>query len=160
MTGARIRRFRKADARAVRRLVEAVLREHGLWRSHIPFMSDLEDVARAYRRPGDFLVVEAGRRIVGSGGVLPCGRGRGSLQRMYLLKAWRGRGLGRAVLERLLASSRERGLKELTLETAPRLKPAIALYRAYGFSRIRSLATDCCSVKMRLRLAARQRAST
>lgn len=148
-----IRPLRRGDERGVRRVVEAVLREHGLWRSHIPYMGDLEDPRRSYARPGGFLVAVSGGRIVGCGGISPRGS-RGSLQRMYLLKPWRGLGLGRRILEKLLASSRRRGLEALTLETAPRLKAAIALYRGYGFKRVKSQAGDCCSVKMRLRLAA------
>lgn len=132
--------------------MEAVLREYGLWRSHIPFLGDLAEMGRAYRRPGAFLVVTAGGRVVGCGGLSPSTAKKASLQRMYLLKPYRGRGLGRRVLDRLLARARASKLRFVTLETAPRLKDAVALYERSGFRRIKSLATDCCSVKMRLSL--------
>lgn len=125
-------------------LVEEVLREHGLWGSHKKQLDDLEDPGRSYLR---FLVVEAGGRVVGCGGLAP----EGHIQRMYLLKKWRGQGLGRALLAKLIAGARTRRLKRLKLETAPRLKAAIALYERAGFSQV-ATGSDCCSVKMAFHL--------
>lgn len=144
MAPARLRAWRPSDARAVRRLVETVLREHGLWASHKPGLDDLLRPRAVYAA---LLVVEAGGRVVGCGGLTK----DGAVQRMYLLKPWRGRGLGAALLTALIARARKRGLTRLRLETAPRLKAAIALYRSFGFEQT-AIGSDCCSVKMSLPL--------
>lgn len=139
-----IRAYRPGDAPAVRSLVEEVLREHGLWGSHKTQLGDLEAPRRHYLA---FLIVEAGGKAVGCGGLTPSG----FIQRMYLLEKWRGRGLGRKLLQKLRARARKAGLKTLRLETAPRLKTAIALYRSAGFFQA-ATGPDCCSVKMKFHL--------
>jgi ribosomal-protein-alanine acetyltransferase len=45
----------------------------------------------------------------------------------------RRRGIGRALLERLQASARERAVRTLTLEVRPSNEPAVALYEEAGF---------------------------
>lgn len=52
---------------------------------------------------------------------------------MYLTPAVRGKGLGRRLLEDLLAMARSRGHRRVVLDTASVLKEAIALYRSRGF---------------------------
>jgi [ribosomal protein S18]-alanine N-acetyltransferase len=46
---------------------------------------------------------------------------------------WRGRGLGRRLLEALLAFGREQGCTETTLEVRPSNAPALRLYGTVGF---------------------------
>lgn len=60
----------------------------------------------------------------------------GELKRMYVVPAYRGRGLSRLVLNRLEAIARENGLRRLILETGIRQHAAIPLYRSAGFRRI------------------------
>ena len=52
---------------------------------------------------------------------------------MYLQKAYRGKGLGKFLLEDALSRARQLGFKTMILETASVLKEAIALYKNYGF---------------------------
>ena len=47
--------------------------------------------------------------------------------------AWRGRGVGRALLEALMASARAEGHRALSLSVDARNAPALALYRSVGF---------------------------
>ena len=58
------------------------------------------------------------------------------LKRMYVRPAYRGRGLSRLLLERVLADARQIGYRAMLLDTLPQLKAAIALYRKYGFQEI------------------------
>lgn len=148
-----LRRFRPADRSQVLRLVERILREHGLWREHKEFLEDLQDIPRFYLRPGgEFLVLDRAGQVIGCGGVLPRRSKGGVLQRMYLEKPWRGKGLGVALLKRLEASARRRGLRRLRLETAPRLKAAIRLYRRSGYRVLRDDMPSCCSLVMGKRI--------
>src|SRR5262245_8659561 len=63
---------------------------------------------------------------VGTGRLLPDGH----IGRMAVLKAWRGRGIGSAILERLIAAARERGDPSIALSAQVH---AVEFYRAHGF---------------------------
>jgi ribosomal protein S18 acetylase RimI-like enzyme len=55
---------------------------------------------------------------------------------MFVDRDWRGRGVGRALLERLIDVSRARGLREIRLGTLPEMTEAQSLYRSVGFAPI------------------------
>ena len=57
----------------------------------------------------------------------------GELKRMYVARDLRGKGIGRALLDRLESEARLLGLDRLVLETGIRSPQALALYRAAGF---------------------------
>ncbi len=63
---------------------------------------------------------------IGTGRLLPDGH----IGRMAVLKAWRGRGAGGALLERLVAAARERGDREVLLSAQSH---AVPFYRKHGF---------------------------
>jgi predicted GNAT family N-acyltransferase len=63
---------------------------------------------------------------VATGRLLPDGH----IGRMAVLKEWRGKGVGGAMLERLIGVARERGDKEIELFAQTH---ALAFYRRYGF---------------------------
>ncbi|MBQ9685371.1 MAG: GNAT family N-acetyltransferase [Oscillospiraceae bacterium] len=58
------------------------------------------------------------------------------LKRMYVRPEYRGRGLSKVLLDRVIADAREIGYKAMLLDTLPFLEAAIALYRKYGFYEI------------------------
>lgn len=62
---------------------------------------------------------------------------RGELKSMRVADAFRGRGVGRAMLEHLLSEARARGMRSLWLETgsSPPFVPALQLYESAGFQR-------------------------
>lgn len=63
--------------------------------------------------------------------------GVAEMRRMYVLPNARSRGLGRALLERLLEEARAQGYASVILDTIPsRMPEAQALYRSIGFSDI------------------------
>ena len=73
---------------------------------------------------------------------------------MYVAADVRGRGIGRALLDRLEAEARTLGLARLVLETGTRQTEALALYRRAGFTEISaygeyvaSSATSVCLTK-------------
>lgn len=63
---------------------------------------------------------------VGTGRLLPDGH----IGRMAVLKPWRGRGVGSAILQRLIEAARERGDREVLLSAQVH---AQEFYRAHGF---------------------------
>lgn len=68
----------------------------------------------------------------GDGKALATGRllPDGHIGRMAVLKEWRGKGVGGAILERLVAVARERGDREIELFAQTH---AIPFYQRYGF---------------------------
>ena len=70
---------------------------------------------------------DAAGEAVGAGRITPGGR----IGRMAVLAAWRGRGVGEAMLQALLGHARDRGLAEVQLHAQA---PAIGFYAGRGFS--------------------------
>ena len=77
-----------------------------------------------------------GKTLVGCGALKDLGGGHGEIKSMHTLEARRGEGLGRRMLEHILAEARRRGYSALWLETGSTAAfwPATALYEAYGFA--------------------------
>lgn len=67
------------------------------------------------------------RSSIGTGRLLPQGR----IGRMAVLKSWRRRGVGEALLRRLIERAGERGMPALTLHAQTH---AASFYRRFGFA--------------------------
>ena len=99
-------------------------------------------VERLVRDGVAFFVARVEGAPAGCGGVLLVGADAnggpafGELKRMYVRPAYRGRGVGRRLLEHLADHARRRGVNLLRLETGVHQAEAIALYTRFGFRRI------------------------
>ncbi|SBS69879.1 GNAT family N-acetyltransferase [uncultured Microbacterium sp.] len=82
-----------------------------------------------------FLSAWEGDELAGIGALKDLGGGRGELKSMRVDDRFRGTGVGRAVLRRLIAVAREHGMSSLWLETGtmPSFTPARRLYESEGF---------------------------
>jgi GNAT superfamily N-acetyltransferase len=78
------------------------------------------------------LLYEAGE-AAGCGAFRPINEKVCELKRMYVKPEFRGKGLGRAMAERLLEEARTSGYEIARLDTATFLKEAPALYLSLGF---------------------------
>ena len=90
------------------------------------------------RQPGvTFWSVWVGEEVVGCGALKMLDAERGELKSMRVADAFLGLGIGRAILEHLVAEARARGLRSLWIETgpAPAFLPALRLYESAGFRR-------------------------
>ncbi|MBA3068404.1 MAG: GNAT family N-acetyltransferase [Hyphomonas sp.] len=74
--------------------------------------------------------------LAGCGALKDLGDGTGEIKSMHTREARRGSGLGRRMLEHILAEARRRGYAALFLETGSMdaFIPARRLYEAYGFA--------------------------
>ena len=81
-----------------------------------------------------------GDAVLGMGALRPLAPGWAELKSMHVRTDQRGRGLGRTLLDGLIAQARAQGITRLSLETghAPAFAAAVALYRAAGFA-------ECCA---------------
>jgi GNAT superfamily N-acetyltransferase len=62
--------------------------------------------------------------------------GVAEIQRMYVPPAFRGKGIGRAIVNRLIDDASSIGYRRLKLESLEFLEAAHALYRSVGFREI------------------------
>jgi GNAT superfamily N-acetyltransferase len=148
---ARVERFEGTSA-AAEAVTGPMLREYLLWcgerltADHGVTFDDVEATAAAHHQEftrelphllgprGRLLLAYAGTDVVGVGALRPVSADIAEIKRMYVRPAARGRGVGRAVLERLLADARSIGYAVARLETATFMREAHALYRSLGFT--------------------------
>jgi len=132
----RIERADAEDAPAVVELIGRVFDEYSfVWepRTEVP---DLFAFERHYAGDaGALWVARLGARIVGSVAVERLPDGRAELHRLYLEAGLRGRGLGLALVETVLAWCRARGIATLVLWSDTRFDRAHRLYERMGFLR-------------------------
>lgn len=80
-----------------------------------------------------FVVREETGAAVGCGALKRHGGGVGEVKRMFVLRSQRGRGVGRLVLDEIVALAEREGLAELVLETGNNFDAAMGLYASAGF---------------------------
>ncbi len=93
-------------------------------------------VEKLLREEVAFFVVRVGDRPAGCGGVQLVDGEYAELKRMYVRPAFRGRGLGKLLVERLTAHAVDYGIGVIRLETGIHQVEAIGLYTGLGFERI------------------------
>lgn len=71
--------------------------------------------------------------IVGTCALLHAGNGRYELSKMAVTAGHQGLGIGRRLIEAVIAEYRSKGAHELFLESNSKLTPAITLYESSGF---------------------------
>ena len=131
----RLRPANNKDCEKVTELVYGVLKEYNLKPDPVATDADIKDIVHSYfERGGAFYVLEEkDGSIIGAYGLYPADGKTCELRKMYLYSSYRGKGLGKLLLEDALSRARQIGFKKMTLETASVLKEAISLYKSYGF---------------------------
>jgi putative acetyltransferase len=82
-----------------------------------------------------FWSVWDGEEVVGIGALRRLSAEHGEIKSMHTAEAARGRGVGSALVLRIMETARARGMRRLSLETGswPYFLPARALYARHGF---------------------------
>jgi GNAT superfamily N-acetyltransferase len=83
-----------------------------------------------------FFVTRYDGAPAGCGGIKLFGTEFGEVKRMFVRPQYRGLGLGKLMLDRLVGYARERGMSLVRLETGIHQPEAISLYERAGFYRI------------------------
>lgn len=128
-----------ADLAATVRLFEAYAASLGIDLAYQDFATELATMPGKYAPPSGELLLARG----GQGSPLGCVAlrplapdGCCEIKRLYVVPEGRGLGLGRALIEAILAAAVRIGNREVRLDTLPDMAQAIALYRKAGFEPI------------------------
>ena len=133
-----IRALEPADVPALLTIIADARREYGIADRGVELLepADRALYATYQRQRSLYFVALLGGEIVGGAGVAPlpgadpltC-----ELQRMYLRKDTRGRGVGGALLDRCLVAARQFLYVRCYLETITQMQAALAFYGRHGF---------------------------
>ncbi len=85
------------------------------------------------RKGGAIFVARYGGTIVGTCALLNAGDGRFELSKMAVTDSHQGLGIGRKLVQAVIAAYLTRGARELFLESNSKLTPAVTLYESSGF---------------------------
>jgi GNAT superfamily N-acetyltransferase len=98
------------------------------------FEGQLADFRSHFNPPsGECMLARLDGMPVGVVMLKPYGPGVCELNRMYVMRAARGRGIGRALCEALIARARALGYREIRLDALNAQVDALPLYRKLGF---------------------------
>jgi ribosomal protein S18 acetylase RimI-like enzyme len=102
------------------------------------FDKELAELPGDYAPPsGRLLLAEFDGQLAGCVALHSLGPGICEMKRLYLRPQFRGKGLGRAVAERIIAEARWAEYTSIRLDTVgPVMKDAVAMYRKLGFKEI------------------------
>lgn len=102
------------------------------------FDKELADLPGKYALPeGRLLLAECDSRLAGCVALRKLDDDICEMKRLYLRGQFRGKGLGRALAERIIAEARQVGYARMRLDTVePIMKEAVAMYRRFGFLEI------------------------
>jgi ribosomal protein S18 acetylase RimI-like enzyme len=102
------------------------------------FDKELADLPGDYAPPdGRLLLAEFQGQVAGCVALHKLEDGICEMKRLYLRPQFRGKGLGRAIADRILAEARHIGYSRIRLDTVePVMKDAVGMYRRLGFREI------------------------
>src|SRR5215469_5244870 len=99
------------------------------------FDKELAGLPGDYAPPeGRLMLAMVDGKAAGCGALHKIGDQVCEMKRLYVRPQFRGRGLGKALAERIIVEAREIGYKKLRLDTVePVMRSAVAMYRQMGF---------------------------
>ena len=101
------------------------------------FDEELAELPGKYTRPhGRLLLAYLDGKPAGCVALRDLGDGACEMKRMFVPETFRGRGVGRALAERIIAEGKDAGYRTMRLDTSRRQSEAMRLYERAGFRRI------------------------
>lgn len=132
-----IREATTEDVGTARRLFREYAAWLGIDLSFQSFDEELAGLPQPYTRPDGFLLLaESAGTAVGCVAAKRLGEGLAEAKRLYVVAEYRGRGIGRLLMEQLIHETQSIGYRAVRLDTLPQMLAARTLYEALGFKRI------------------------
>src|SRR5262249_51345680 len=98
------------------------------------FEAELAGLPGRYAPPsGCLLLAMEGDRPAGCVAMRDLSGGTCEMKRLYVTPEYRGRGMGRLLVEGVVGRAERAGYRRMVLDTVPEMAGAIALYREQGF---------------------------
>lgn len=130
--------LRQVDSAATVAVARALFREYaqaiGTDLAYQGFDAELSALPLPYVPPhGALFVAYVDDAVAGCVALRPLAEGVGEMKRLYVRDAYRSLGLGRRLVEAVVAAARTAGHRELRLDTLADMTAAQSLYRRLGF---------------------------
>lgn len=118
-------------------LMRAYARELPIKLDFQGFDEELTTLPDMYAKPeGGLWVVYSNSYAVACVGIRFFDEGIGELKRMYIHPEYRGKGIGKQLVDQALLLAKELGYHRVLLDTLDTMTPAIRCYESAGFQRI------------------------
>ena len=132
----------QAESEAEIEEAKAIFREYEQWLGlslcFQSFEEELVSLPGFYAPPdGRLYLARIDGETVGCIGLRKLSDGICEMKRLYLREAARGKGVGQALIEKVIADAREIGYAKMRLDTfPPKMGKAVSLYESHGFYEI------------------------
>ena len=102
------------------------------------FEKELAELPGAYAEPGGrLLLARHNDELAGCVALRQLNERTCEMKRLFVRETFRGKGIGRLLIETIIRNAKEIGYERISLDTLPpRMNDAIALYRSIGFKEI------------------------
>jgi putative acetyltransferase len=129
------------DNKELADLIRTVFREFRIDRpGTVYFDPTTDNLYELFRAQGSvYWIAEENGVMAGGCGIYPTSGlpyGCAELVKFYLLQQWRGKGIGKALMDKCIESAKQLGYSKLYLESLPELSKAVSMYLKSGFSHI------------------------
>lgn len=126
-----IREFYDNDEHKVKKLILQGMKEHWGWIDENA-NPDIENISRSCGSK-NFFTAWAGQILVGTGGLIAESDTVVRIARMAVDNSFRRTGIGTQILNHLISVAKQRGFREVVLETTDNWEDAINFYKKNGF---------------------------
>lgn len=135
------RLIQDSDNQELADVIRSVFREFGVDRPGTVYTDPTTDhLYELFLEPkSSYWVVEIDQNIAGGCGIYPTPglpSGCAELVKFYLKADFRGRGIGKHLMELCFCSARDMGYRQLYLESFPELSKAVGMYGKAGFTHL------------------------
>lgn len=101
------------------------------------FEQELEDLPGKYSGPdGRLYIALFNDKVAGCVALRRYNHESAELKRLFIRNGFRGLGISKRLVQKVIQESRDIGYHSILLDTLDTMKPAISLYRSFGFEEV------------------------